>query len=178
MKTKDDVVIKELQEKLRAAQEAFNAYELERNQWVRKQKDEIEKQAKDMFGEKLNRLSIEKGRLEQALQDEVDAEREKDSLAKLPYPEGTIMYRKMDKELPWSFIANPMESITKGILQIFREGDPEHDRKSYWHRSPVGSAIVRKILKNGKIGKTYVLFNTTKEYWETEEEHLKRTQAL
>lgn len=78
----------------------------------------------------------------------------------MPYPEGTILYKWEKRSSYGPFELNPNK---KGVFQIFRKDDSFVG--GVWKQPPVGSTVVRLLLKNGQPGKKVIRIFKTDTMW-------------
>lgn len=158
--------IEELQKKLEDAREAYNKVDAEQLSFISDETAKIKAEAERRFGEDLKKYGNEVFDLEGELRALVQEQRVAKSENSLPFPEGTILVRCEEKDIPWNHETATLRRMKRGVLQVFRAGDEMRETCSkYVQREPVGNVIVRMLKKDGSEGKIFVDYGTTKECW-------------
>jgi hypothetical protein len=157
--------LEELIKKTKAAMDAAEELELEREGWVRERVAKVNAEADAIYKDRLTVLKNNSFLLQQELRKANDQRRVEESIEALPYPEGTIVIRDPKVPLSFNWWSKTVDRMERGVIQVFRPGDPERENQSRHHCQPVGMIIVRIITRDGKQGKIYVPWSQTKQYW-------------
>jgi hypothetical protein len=145
-----DNKIKELEDAWIKARLANSAVEVRRREREYELMKEVRAKLDAEFGAELAATIKVEREASVVLEVEKDRVRELESLAKLPYPVGTVL---VEWEYPrWSHDGSKLKkSGNRAVLQLYKQGDPLPGN-SRWNRPRVGELVLRYLKKDGTPG--------------------------
>lgn len=126
-----------------------NEFRYEREQHY---KSIVAQEIKEKFGDTLMIASQERAETDKLLNNAMNEKKVQDTLARIPYPEGTVLVKWASGR--WNEVTKRREMVKtndRGVVQVYREGDP-CPSNTRWNKPYVGDMIVRLVKKDGSLG--------------------------